>query len=56
VKPHNDDGFADFQNNSSGQQQNTLNINNLYEMYKQNPHSANDKYSALDNMGGGFQQ
>jgi hypothetical protein len=25
-------------------------IDNLYEMYKANPHSANDKYSALGNM------
>jgi len=38
--------------------QQTINIQNLYQMYQANPHSANDKYSALDNiqMGGGPQQ
>ena len=30
--------------------QQTINIQNLYQMYQNNPHSANDKYSALDNI------
>lgn len=32
--------------------QQTINIQNLYQMYQANPHSANDKYAALDNIGG----
>lgn len=30
--------------------QQTINIQNLYQMYQANPHSANDKYAALDHI------
>jgi len=51
-----EDGFGGFTSSSSQptqttNQQQTINIQNLYQMYNANPHSANDKYSALDNMG-----
>jgi len=41
----------------SGHQQ-TINIQNLYQMYQANTHSANDKFAALDSiqMGGQGQQ
>ena len=41
----------------SGHQQ-TINIQNLYQMYQANTHSANDKCAALDSiqMGGQGQQ
>ena len=59
-----DDGFGDFAQsapanniapNMGGQSasnvnQQTINIQNLYQMYQANPHSANDKYSALDSI------
>ena len=38
------------QANAANLTQQTINIQNLYQMYQANPHSANDKYSALDNI------
>ena len=61
---NNDGGFGDFQANSTApvnmqsgtnptnMTQQTINIQNLYQMYNSNAHSANDKYSALDSMMG----
>lgn len=58
-----DGGFGDFQGNNNApavnmqsgtnptnMTQQTINIQNLYQMYNSNAHSANDKYSALDSM------
>lgn len=72
AQPAKDDGgFGDFQASNTASQpinmqsgtnptnmtQQTINIQNLYQMYNANAHSANDKYSALDSMvpGGNMQ-
>ena len=38
------------QNSNQANPQQTINIQNLYQMYQANPHSANDKFAALDNV------
>lgn len=43
-------GAAGAQGAGANMTQQTINIQNLYQMYQANPHSANDKYAALDGI------